>query len=137
MEIVAILDKLSNEEDSEAKNSQLAELRQKDSFIVDAYNLLGKEEIEQCKYYPKRIREAIILKKKNGTEVVQLVKNSFAVNQRYTLKHIKDELNRIYKILNIQDKKRVTAQTIKDYFIVDDKVKIKGQKAMLIVAPKV
>lgn len=137
MEIVAILDKLSNEEDSEAKNSQLAELRQKDSFIVDAYNLLGKEEIEQCKYYPKRIREAIILKKKNGTEVVQLVKNSFAVNQRYTLKHIKDELNRIYRILNIQDKKRVTAQTIKDYFIVDDKVKIKGQKAMLIVAPKV
>lgn len=137
MEIVSILDKLSNEEDSEAKNSQLAELRQKDSFIVDAYNLLGKEKIEQCKYYPKRIREAIILRKKNGTEVVQLVKNSFAVNQRYTLKYIKDELNRIYKILNIQGEKRVTAQTIKDYFIVDDKVKIKGQKAMLIVAAKV
>lgn len=60
MEIVAILDKLSKEEDSEAKKSQLAELRQKDAFIVDAYTLIGKEEIEQCKYYPKRIREAII-----------------------------------------------------------------------------
>lgn len=74
MEIVAILDKLSKEEDSEAKKSQLAELRQKDAFIVDAYTLIGKEEIEQCKYYPKRIREAIILRKKNGTEVVQLIK---------------------------------------------------------------
>ena len=137
MEIVAILDKLSKEEDSEAKKSQLAELRQKDAFIVDAYNLLGKEEIEQCKYYPKRIREAIILRKKNGTEVVQLVKNSFAVNQRYTLKQIKNELNRIYTFLNIQGEKRVTAQTIKDYFIVDDKVKLNKQRAMLIIAAKV
>ena len=137
MEIVAILDKLSKEEDSEAKKSQLAELRQKDAFIVDAYTLIGKEEIEQCKYYPKRIREAIILRKKNGAEVVQLIKNSFTVNQRYTLKYIKNELNRIYKDLNIQGEKRVTAQTIKDYFIVDDKVKLNKQKAMLIIAAKV
>lgn len=137
MEIVAILDKLSKEEDSEAKKSQLAELRQKDAFIVDAYTLIGKEEIEQCKFYPKRIREAIILRKKNGTEVVQLIKNTFVVNQRYTLKYIKNELNRIYKDLNIQGEKRVTAQTIKDYFIVDDKVKLNKQKAMLIIAAKV
>ena len=137
MEIVAILDKLSKEEDSEAKKSQIAELRQKDAFIVDAYTLIGKEEIEQCKYHPKRIREAIILRKKNGTEVVQLIKNSFIVNQRYTLKQIKNELNRIYKDLNIQGEKRVTAQTIKDYFIVDDKVKLNKQKAMLIIAAKV
>lgn len=137
MEIVAILDKLSKEEDSEAKKSQLAELRQKDAFIVDAYTLIGKEEIEQCKYYPKRIREAIILRKKNGTEVVQLIKNTFVVNQRYTLKYIKNELNRIYKDLNIQGEKRVTAQTIKDYFIVDNKVKLNKQKAMLIIAAKV
>lgn len=137
MEIVAILDKLSKEEDSEAKKSQLAELRQKDAFIVDAYTLIGKEEIEQCKYYPKRIREAIILRKKNGTEVVQLINNTFVVNQRYTLKYIKNELNRIYKDLNIQGEKRVTAQTIKDYFIVDDKVKLNKQKAMLIIAAKV
>ena len=137
MEIVAILDKLSKEEDSEAKKSQLAELQKKDAFIVDAYTLIGKEEIEQCKYYPKRIREAIILRKKNGTEVVQLIKNTFVVNQRYTLKYIKNELNRIYKDLNIQGEKRVTAQTIKDYFIVDDKVKLNKQKAMLIIAAKV
>ena len=137
MEIVAILDKLSKEEDSEAKKSQIAELRQKDAFIVDAYTLIGKEEIEQCKYYPKRIREAIILRKKNGTEVVQLIKNTFVVNQRYTLKYIKNELNRIYKDFNIQGEKRVTAQTIKDYFIVDDKVKLNKQKAMLIIAAKV
>lgn len=137
MEIVAILDKLSKEEDSEAQKSQLAELRQKDAFIVDAYTLIGKEEIEQCKYYPKRIREAIILRKKNGTEVVQLIKNTFVVNQRYTLKYIKNELNRIYKDLNIQGEKRVTAQTIKDYFIVNDKVKLNKQKAMLIIAAKV
>lgn len=137
MGIVAILDKLSKEEDSEAKKSQIAELRQKDAFIVDAYTLIGKEEIEQCKYYPKRIREAIILRKKNGTEVVQLIKNSFIVNQRYTLKQIKNELNRIYTFLNIQGEKRVTAQTIKDYFIVDDKVKLNKQRAMLIIAAKV
>lgn len=77
------------------------------------------------------------LRKKNGAEVVQLIKNSFTVNQRYTLKYIKNELNRIYKDLNIQGEKRVTAQAIKDYFIVDDKVKLNKQKAMLIIAAKV
>lgn len=46
-------------------------------------------------------------------------------------------MNRIYKDLNIQGEKRVTAQAIKDYFIVDDKVKLNKQKAMLIIAAKV
>lgn len=136
-EIVAVLDKLCDEEDVATKNAQLNELHQRDPFIVDAYSFLGKEEIERCCYYPKRIKEAIILKlqDKNGTEVIKLVRNSFSVGKRYTLKYIKEELNRIYSCANVPLNKKVTAQKIQDYFLVQN-VKIRGQKAMLIVSPK-
>ena len=76
-----------------------------DSFIVEAYDTVGKEVIEKLKYSKKKITEAMIQKqyseKATGTEVIRLIKNSFTVGQKYTCKHIKEEITRIYALLNL------------------------------------
>lgn len=90
-----------------------------DSFIVEAYDTVGKEVIEQLKYSKKKITEAMIQKqyseKATGTEVIRLIKNSFTVGQKYTCKHIKEEITRIYTLLNIHPPKAITSKTINDF----------------------
>lgn len=64
--------------DSQLVQSHIAELRQVDSFIVEAYEKVGKEIIELHNYSKKKIKEAIIIRQaniqKSGTEFVQLLK---------------------------------------------------------------
>lgn len=75
----------------------------------------------------KRVRE-----KTGGTEFIQLVKNSFMAGNKYTLKHIKEELNRIYKLIGLRPQKAVTGQSIRDFFEVRE-CKIGKAKALLLV----
>ena len=95
-----------------------------DSFIVEAYDTVGKEVIEKLKYSKKKITEAMIQKqyseKATGTEVIRLIKNSFTVGQKYTCKHIKEEITRIYALLNIHPPKTITSKTINDFFVVSE-----------------
>lgn len=97
------------------------ELSQADSFIVEAYDTIGKAKIESLHYAYRKIKEAVILtkysEKSTGTEVIQLIKNSFHAGQCYKASYIKAELQRIYKILNITPPKAITSHTINDYFI--------------------
>ena len=87
-------------------------------------------------YSPKRIKEAMIMKdyreKTTGIEFVLLLKNSFQIGKCYTLKYIKTELVRLYKMLDISPKDAVTAQTIREFFQVEN-CKLKGQKALRII----
>lgn len=96
----------------------IEELRSKDAFIVNAYETLGKEVIEKCNYSEKRIKEAIIMKdfekKRNGQECVQLLKNSFKVNNKYERSFIKKELLRIFDMVRISPKEKVTGTYIKN-----------------------
>lgn len=137
-QIVAILGTLKNDTDSELVQSHIAELRQIEPFIVEAYETVGKEVIEIHNYSRKKIKEAMILKKyhteTSGTEFVQLLKNSFESGQKYTNKFIKQELERIYSILGIAPKKTITAQTIKEFFNVRE-CKLKGQRAYQLLEP--
>lgn len=137
-QIVAILETLKNDTDSELVQSHIGELRQIDPFIVEAYETVGKEVIEINNYSRKKIKEAMILKKYHteisGTEFVQLLKNSFQCNQKYSLKFIKQELERIYTILGIAPKKTVTAQSIREFFNVKP-CKLKGQRAFQLLEP--
>lgn len=107
-----------------------------DSFIVEAYDMVGKAVIEQLKYSKKKITEAIIQKQYNekatGTEVIRLIKNSFTVGQRYTCKHIKEEITRIYALLNIHPPKAITGKTISDFFMVSE-CKVKGERGYLLI----
>lgn len=136
--IVAILETLKNDTDSELVQSHIAELRQIDPFIVEAYETVGKEVIEINNYSRKKIKEAMILKKyhneTSGTEFVQLLKNSFQSSQKYSRKYIKQELERIYAILGIAPKKTITAQSIRDFFNVRE-CKLKGQRAYQLLEP--
>ncbi len=134
--LVEILESLKNDMDSPIIQTHIRELRKLDSFIVEAYETVGKEVIEINNYSPKKIKEAMILKryreKTTGVEFVQLLKNSFQVGKCYTLKYIKAELVRLYKMLDISPKDAVTAQTIREFFLVEN-CKYKGQKALRLI----
>lgn len=138
-EIVRQLELLGNEGTPiilEYKN----ELRMADAFICEAYEVLGRERIEQLNYSTKKIREELIMKKfsekSSGTEFIQLLRNSFKVGKKYTLKFIKKELARIYELTKVQPAKRITGQTIRDFFEVKD-AHINRQKGFLILSSKI
>ena len=96
------------------------DLEQADSFIVEAYNKIGKKEIERLKYNRKKIKEAMIIAdyhaKVTGTEVSQMIYNSFETGKWYSRKFIKEEISRIFKLFGIVPKKAVTSHTILDFF---------------------
>lgn len=134
--LVEILESLKNDMDSPIIQTHIRELRRLDPFIVEAYETIGKEVIEINNYSPKKIKEAMILKryreKTTGVEFAQLLKNSFQTGKCYTLKYIKAELVRLYKMLDISPKDTVTAQTIREFFQVEN-CKYKGQKALRLI----
>ena len=108
-----------------------------DPFIVEAYDTVGKAVIEQLNYSKKRITEAMIQKRYNekaaGTEVIQLIKNSFQVGNRYSCKFIKEEITRIYGLLEIHPPKAITGKTISDFFTVSE-CKVKGDRGYLLIS---
>lgn len=137
-EIVRQLELLKGDDETGMIREYKNELRKADPFIYEAYEVIGREMIESFSYSVKRIKEAMILKrfreKTEGTEFIQLVKNSFRVGQRYTLKYIKEELTRIYQLIDLRPQKAVTGQSIRNFFEVRE-CKIGKTKALLLVEP--
>jgi len=137
-QIVELLETLKDDTDSELTQSYIRDLRNIDSFIVEAYDTVGKEVIELNNYSFKKIKEAMILKNyregTSGVEFIQLITNSFQIGKKYPLKYIKEELIRLYEALNIVPKKSITAKTINDYFETRE-CKVKDKKALLIINP--
>ena len=119
MEIVSQLE-LLGECVTEAEIEYKRELVNADEFIVTAYDIIGKAEIERLNYNRKRINEAIILtqyrERTTGVEVKKLMQNSFEVGEWYTRNYIKAEIKHIFEILNITPRKAVTSHTILDFF---------------------
>ena len=91
-------------------------IRQIDPKIVEVYEVLGKREIEELNYSPKRMEEEIILKQRKGTKVVRLIKNSFKTGNTYTYKYIEKELSRIFGLMGIHPEKPINHKLLKDYF---------------------
>lgn len=112
------------------------ELSQADSFIVEAYDTIGKAKIESLHYSYRKIKEAVILTKHNerstGTEVIQLIKNSFQAGKWYSGACIKSEIQRIFGALHITPPKAITSHTINDYFIATERRTKKGRGYYLI-----
>ena len=115
------------------------DLMKADKFIVNAYDTLSKEIIEEYNYSYTKINEAMILaqyiKGAKGTETIQMIRNSFKVGQKYKLDYIKDEIKRIYRVLNVTPPKAITSKTLNEYFITNNAY-IKDSKALLIVSEK-
>ena len=111
------------------------ELKFVDSLIVEAYDILGKEEIERLDYSHSKIKAALILKKhqqeKHSTDTIDLINASFQPHHWYSSKVIKSKLIEIFSELNISTK-GVTAQTIKEYFEAVDK-RTKSKRGYLLI----
>ena len=92
------------------------DMRKIDPFIVDAYEVLGKERIEELKYNQKKMNEEMILTQRKGNKVVRLIKNYFQIGCRYSNEVIVEELTRIFDLLHIHPEKAITPKMIHDYF---------------------
>lgn len=106
--------------ETEADMQYIRDLRAADSSIVDAYELLGKEQIEKLKYSLAKINDAMILKryegKISGRTVLELVNNAFNTGQWYSRKNIKDKLTEIYKATETRSPNSVTSLTIFEFY---------------------
>lgn len=106
--------------DSESKRQWKDQLFQTDPFIVEAFELLGKETIEELGYSNQKIKEAIILaryrKNTTSTAFIELIKNTFIAGGKYRLDEIKETIISIYQKLGIAPLKRVTARTLDEFF---------------------
>ena len=134
-EIVAQLEQLGSCE-TEAECQYKRDLAFADSLIVEAYDLLGKEEIERLKYSVTKLREAIILKKHQkqayATDAIELINTYFHPQQWYSAKSIKEKIKEIFTKLNITTTKAVTSHTINEYFEAREQRKKAGRGYFLI-----
>lgn len=137
-EIVAQLEQLGVCE-TEAEFQYKRDLAFADSQIVEAYDLLGKKEIERLNYSITKIREAVILKKHqekaHATDAIQLINSFFCPQHWYSAKTIKTKLKEIYAELNIPITKAITSHTINDYFEAREQKK-KAGRGYYLIAPR-
>ena len=109
-------------------------IRKIDPFIVEAFELLGIKGIEEQNYNQQKINEKIIMKQRRGNRAVRLIKNSFKAGNSYTNDYIKDELTRIFDMLQIHPERTVKGSMIKDYFQVEAWSNGKSRGYRLIMA---
>ena len=136
--IVDQLEVLKGEE-TEMAMQYRDELRRIDSFIVKAWEALGKQTIEELNYNSKSIREEIILtlheKKAKSSDVLRMIYNSFSSRHWYASSFIKQELKRIHNLLGVPKSKAITAKDICQYFEVTEKRKAK-ERGYYLISPK-
>lgn len=101
---------------SEYALDYINDIRKIDPFIVEAFEALGKERIEELNYSEKKIREKMILTQRKGNKVIRLINNIFKVGNRYTNEKIVNELTRIFEILNIHPEEDIKPKLIKLYY---------------------
>lgn len=136
-----IVDQLEalKEDETEMAMQFRDELLHIDSFIVKAWEVLGKQTIEELNYNPKLIREKIILtsheKKAKSSDVIRMVYNSFTPRRWYTSSFIKQELKRIHNSLGVPKSKAITAKDICQYFEATEKRKAK-ERGYYLISPK-
>ena len=109
-------------------------IRKIDPFIVEAFELLGRKGIEEQNYNQQKINEKIIMKQRRGNRAIRLIKNSFKAGNSYTNDYIKDELTRIFDMLQIHPERTVKGSMIKDYFQVEAWSNGKSRGYRLIMA---
>ena len=100
-------------------------LRSIDSFIVDAYDLIGKEEIEKLNYSRTKIKAAMVIKehqiKAHSTDTIELINTLFLEGKWYSSKYIKKTLIDVFKKMEIPMTEKVTGATIKEFFDATEK----------------
>lgn len=138
-EIVEQLEMLKGDETSIAMEHK-RELIRTDAFIVEAYEELGKEKIEELNYSQPKIREAMILKryneKRKGSEFVEMVKNRFKAGRSYELSDISKTRDEIYTLMNMPSVKKKPKDFLEEFFKCKDSWKNR-QRALFLEYEKV
>lgn len=138
-EIVEQLEILKGDETSMAMEHK-RELIKTDAFIVEAYEVLGKEQIEELNYSQPKIREAMILKryneKRKGSEFIEMVKNRFKAGRSYELSDISKTRDEIYKLMNMPSVKKKPKDFLGEFFKCKDSWKNR-QRALFLEYEKV
>lgn len=138
--IVNALEAIREATGTEAGNEYIQELKQYDSFIVDAYFALGKDEIEKNNYQPKKLRELMLIKKytycTRQESFIKALFNSFKPGNKYSRKYAKEELKRIHELFNIESPTAITGLSIGHFFEIDEKARIGNDKAVRLIKPK-
>lgn len=136
-EIVAQLEELGTCE-TELECQFKRDLEFADRMIVEAYDLIGKTEIERLRYSVTKIREAVILKKHqmtaHATDAIQLINTFFYPQQWYSAKFIKEKIKEIFAELNIPTTKAVTSHTITEYFEARELKKRVGGRGYFLIS---
>ena len=101
---------------SEYALDYINDIRKIDPFIVEAFEIVGKEIIEELKYNERKIREKMILTQRKGNKVIRLIKNIFKAGNRYSNEKIVNELTRIFKMLNIHPEEKIEPKLINIYY---------------------
>ena len=122
--------------ETEADVQYKRDLRAADSFIVDAYDQIGKSAIEEKKYSATQIKEAMIIKRHQekacSRDVLELINLHFKEGCWYSRKYIKDKLNIIYKKMDIPKLNAVTSGNIREFFTAVEKNKKNSKGYMLL-----
>lgn len=115
----------------EEKEGYIRLLRGKDSHIIDAYMKIGKAGIEKSEYKKSLIDKAVQQHDKEQAEILRFsfevlndIQEEFEMDVYVNKNEIKDRLQAIYGEHGI--KYKVTQDTIKDYYDVENSGSIKG-----------
>ena len=137
-EIVAQLEQLGVCE-TEAEQQYKRDLEFADPLIVEAYEVLGKDKIEQLNYSVTRLRQEIIIKKHQdnacSTDAIKLINATFYSQQWYSADDIRNNLRAVFLALNIPHPKAITSHTIREYFDAVEK-KRKNKRGYFLRSPR-
>lgn len=118
--------------DSKMKQQAVDELKSMDADTVEAYEVLGKERMAQLNYSKKAMKENVILSRYDNecssSKFFDLLNTSFAVNNWYSKKYVKEELKRIHEVLGITPPRAITSVTITNYFYTTERRMTVNQK---------
>lgn len=117
---------------TEAEQNAITEIRQLDPFIVEAYETLGRQRIEELKYNQKAMQEEMILASRKGNKAIQLIKVHFILGVTYTNGEIVKGLTRIFDMLHIRSEQKISGKMICDYFVASP-TKKKGNRGYLLL----
>lgn len=107
------------------------DIRNEMPLIVEAFENLGKEVIEQLHYSESRIKDALLEKaykeKQSQSIVLEAIKAKFKPNRWYSCKFIKDTIKRIYEKFGITPPRAVVADEILCFYYGNSKNTSKGR----------
>ena len=136
--IIEQLDLLNGEDgvyDEQLFREYRDSLHDEDALIVDVYEALGAEYAKQNLMSDKKMKlDLIKWKSENGEDsfaIMSSIYTIFEAGKRYKVSNIKKMIRRIYS--SYGDTTNYPTSKIKDFFLVNDNVKLSGQRAYLLI----